>query len=104
MEKFNIQLGERIKEVREINNLTQEEFASEIGISVQQLYRIEKGFTGTNTNVLKKIVNKYKISSDYLLNESDSKIITHKESDDLEEKKEIIKGIIDLCELYKNMG
>lgn len=54
MEKFNIQLGERIKEVREINNLTQEEFASEIGISVQQLYRIEKGFTGTNTNVLKK--------------------------------------------------
>ena len=52
---MNELLGSRIKAYRKANNLTQEEVASQIGVSRQKYARIEAGLNSITLEILSKI-------------------------------------------------
>lgn len=63
----NIEVGKRIKYLREANNYTREVFADQIGISSKFLYEIETGKKGFSANTLLKISQALSVSCDYIL-------------------------------------
>jgi len=65
-------IGKRIKEIRISLNLTQEEFAHEIGIESAQVSRLENGAKGTSLNRLEIICDKFGMSIDYFMMPSSS--------------------------------
>lgn len=60
-------LGERIKYLRELLQLTQKDLASQAEISVVQLSRYETNDRKPDPEVLRKIVDALDTSADYLL-------------------------------------
>ena len=64
---LNVEVGERIKYLREANNYTREVFADQIGISSKFLYEIETGKKGFSANTLLKISQALSVSCDYIL-------------------------------------
>ena len=62
----NIESGRRVKEIRELRDKTQEEFAEELCISTSALKKIESGENGVSNNILRKLI-KMDVSSDYIL-------------------------------------
>ena len=52
-------ISEKIKKIRKLNNLSQEAFAESIGVSRQSIIAYEKGKTIPHTDVLVLICNKY---------------------------------------------
>lgn len=64
--------GNRLKELRKNNNLTQEEFADIIGADDSTISKYEKGKQIIATAFLYDICKKYNISADYLLGKTDS--------------------------------
>lgn len=65
--KFNIEMGRRIKDIREISGYTQEKFAEGIGVSVQYISDLERGKVGTSIPTLCKICTFLNASSDYII-------------------------------------
>lgn len=59
--------GQRVKEVRKQQNLTQERLAELIEVSPHYIYEIEKGLKCMSINVLSSISTHLEVSSDYLL-------------------------------------
>ena len=57
----------RLRELREINDLTQAEFASQIGMLQQQYSRYEKGEREPQLKHIRRICRKFKVSADWLL-------------------------------------
>jgi len=57
----------RLKELREENNLLQKEVARVLGISERNYSYIETGFTSLKYDVLIKLADFYKVSIDYIL-------------------------------------
>ena len=66
--------GNRIKEFRKENKITQERLASELNMARSALANYERGRTVIATPFLYTICHKYKISADYLLGKIDEKI------------------------------
>lgn len=64
--KINKESGGRLKKVREQRQLTQEQFADELGISVSAYKKLESGENGISTKRLRKLKT-MNISSDYIL-------------------------------------
>lgn len=64
--------GERIRNTREDLDILQQELADAVGINVSVLSRIEKGTRAIRDDELAKIANKLHVSSDYLLELSDT--------------------------------
>lgn len=61
-------LGDRIRELRKRDKLTQAELAKRIGISPSTLGRIEKGeIESTGTDILMKLAETFQVSTDFLL-------------------------------------
>lgn len=60
-------IGERIKELRQLHNLTREEVAEKAEISSKFLYEIEKGAKGLSADTLLKIARTLSCSCDYIL-------------------------------------
>lgn len=60
-------VSERIKEIRETNNLTQAEIANKLGISVSGYRKIEYGERDPNIDLIRDLSNMFNISSDYIL-------------------------------------
>lgn len=56
-----------IKQFRKKKNLSQEEFAEEIGISVRHLQRLEKNDENTRLSTFKKIVKALDIPDDEII-------------------------------------
>ena len=56
-----------IKQFRKTMNLSQEEFAEEIGISVRHLQRLEKNDENTRLSTFKKIVKALDIPDDEII-------------------------------------
>lgn len=56
-----------IKQFRKKMNLSQEEFAEEIGISVRHLQRLEKNDENTRLSTFKKIVKALDIPNDEII-------------------------------------
>ena len=61
------QIGERIRELREIQHYTREYFAEKIDISSKFLYEIETGKKGFSVNILKRMSEVLSVSCDYIL-------------------------------------
>ncbi len=68
----NIQIGERIRKVREDLNMSRETFSEMIDISDVFLGQLERGERSLSTKTLVKIVNYTGFSSDYFLFGTDS--------------------------------
>lgn len=66
-------LAERLIELRESNNLTQQELADKLGITRQSLSLYERAERTINIDVLLEISRFFKVSTDYLLGISENK-------------------------------
>ncbi|MCI8641622.1 MAG: helix-turn-helix transcriptional regulator [Clostridia bacterium] len=66
-------IGKRIRSLRLKNNMTQEELADEINISVAFISRIERGTVHINLKRLTQIAEILKVSPGYLLVGSNTK-------------------------------
>lgn len=57
----------RIRELREDHDLTQREIAKMLDMPQPQYYRYEQGFRDIPTDILIKLADIYKTSTDYIL-------------------------------------
>lgn len=64
---------ERLKELREDNDLTQEQFAEAVGLKREQYRRYETGINEIKASHIIKFAKFYNVSCDYLLGLSDDK-------------------------------
>ena len=63
----SIQIGARIRELREIQNYTREGLAEKVDISPKFLYEIEMGRKGFSANTLNEIAKALSVSCDYIM-------------------------------------
>lgn len=63
----SIQIGERIRELREIQSYTREGFAEKVDISAKFLYEIEVGKKGFSADTLSRISKALSVSCDYIM-------------------------------------
>ena len=63
----NKQVGERIRELREIQHYTREGFAEKVDISAKFLYEIECGKKGFSAETLCRISQALSVSCDYIM-------------------------------------
>ena len=64
---INIEIGARIKNVRETRGLTQERFAEQLDVSTQYISDLERGVTGASITNIVKICEILSVSCDYIL-------------------------------------
>ena len=62
-----VKSGERIRDLREKSDMTRQELAERIGLSVQALKKIELGMNGTKIDTLVEIADFFHTSLDYLV-------------------------------------
>ena len=81
---YNI-IGERLKKARLDKNLTQEQLAEQIDVSIAFLSRVERGSSHINLKRLTQICNLLDVSEGYILSgtSSDSENYLSKEFSDL---------------------
>ena len=60
-------VGQKIKELRQENGLTQEDLAEQLGVSFQAISRWENGTTYPDITLLPIIANMFDVTIDYLL-------------------------------------
>lgn len=85
-------LGTKIKNLRKLNNLTQEQLAESVEITPRQLVRLESGKNYPSIETLCKMSKVFNMSVNLLLNENE-----------VESKENVLKNeIIDLLSLAKN--
>lgn len=63
----NIEVGARIRELREIQNYTREGLAEKVDISAKFLYEIEMGKKGFSADTLCRISKALSVSCDYIM-------------------------------------
>ena len=68
MDKLN--MGNRIKEIRKRNGLTQEQLAERLDLSVDFVGQIERGLKLPSMQVFIRLVEVLNVSADYLLRDS----------------------------------
>lgn len=66
--KLNLEIGERIKEVRIAHNLSQEKMATRIGVESVSFYQnIEKGYNNISLEVLINLCKEFDVTTDFIL-------------------------------------
>ncbi len=90
---INITLGKKVKDIRLQNNITREVLAESIDVSSRFLADVESGKVGISLSTLKNICKYLGVSSDYLLNLTES-------DERYSEKTELINRINQLDEKY----
>lgn len=76
--KYQELINTSIKNLRKSNNLTQEEFAEKIDISIQGLSNIERNRYQPTADTIDKICKAFKITpAELLLGQNDNKIINN---------------------------
>ena len=65
--EINIQIGERIKQARELSGRTQEQLAEAIEVSPQYISDLERGVVGISIPTLKRLCTSLAVSSDQIL-------------------------------------
>ena len=63
----NLEIGERIRELREIQSYTREGLAEKVDISAKFLYEIEVGKKGFSADTLCRISKALSVSCDYIM-------------------------------------
>ena len=61
-------IGNRIKELREVKNITQEQLASDIRVSRQTISKWESGMVTPDSDNINLLCDYFDVSADYLLN------------------------------------
>ncbi|SKC79859.1 helix-turn-helix domain-containing protein [Maledivibacter halophilus] len=80
--------GDKIRSLREENKFTQSDLASKLGISTRTLYNYEKGkLFPKDIKVVKGLAEIFNVSTDYLMDEIDVKIMSEQESEFLSSAK-----------------
>ena len=64
----------RIKELRELNNETQEELGKILNVSKATISKYEKGTVEVSNDTLIKLANHFDVSTDYILGRTDTPI------------------------------
>ncbi|MCI8273775.1 MAG: helix-turn-helix transcriptional regulator [Clostridia bacterium] len=70
--KDDIEIGERLRSIRDGMHMTREEFSEKIDITDSFLGQIERGERALSVRTLKKVVKYTGVSADYLLFSKDS--------------------------------
>lgn len=60
-------MANRMKDLRELHDLTQKEIASALGITQRKYSYVETGTQPLTEELLIKLANYYKVSTDYIL-------------------------------------
>ena len=63
-------MGDRIRDARKKQRLTQEQLSENLGISVEFIGQIERGLKLPSMNVFIKLIEALNVSADYLLRDS----------------------------------
>ncbi|NSW91337.1 MAG: helix-turn-helix transcriptional regulator [Firmicutes bacterium] len=79
-------IGNRIKQLRKENNLTQNQFASLFGLYDSTISQYENGKREPEYDTLIKIANKFNVSIDWLLGRVESKDLVILETNNLPEQ------------------
>ncbi len=82
-----MRLHEKISIIRKMNNLTQEEFAEELGVSRQALSKWETGASVPDIQMLLKIADYYNVTLDQLARDDFDLLITQVSQNNLKETK-----------------
>lgn len=64
-------IGKKIKELREIKQITQEELAKYLGVAPQTVYKYEKEINEPDLKTTSKIAEYFNVTTDYLLGRTD---------------------------------
>lgn len=65
-------IGKKIKELREIKQITQEELAKYLGVAPQTVYKYEKEINEPDLKTTSKIAEYFNVTADYLLGRTDN--------------------------------
>lgn len=68
-----MRMDNRIRDLREDNDLTQQQVADKIGITQRKYSYIETGTQPLTDEILVKLANLYKVSIDYILKQTNNK-------------------------------
>ena len=60
-------IGEKIKELRTIKKITQEDLANYLGVAPQTVYKYEKGINEPDLSTTNKIAEFFDVTTDYLI-------------------------------------
>ena len=71
----NLKLPDKIKFLRKKNNLTQAKLSDLLEIERRQIYRYEIGEAKPSVENLKKLADIFKVTTDFLLDDSDESLI-----------------------------
>lgn len=98
------EVGERIKSLRKLRNMTRDEVANKSEISSKFLYEIELGKKGLSADTLVKIANTLSCSCDYIMtgeqedNKENKEVLLDKFEEEQRQRVREIMGIIEeLC-------
>jgi len=69
----NLRIGEKIRELRQIKNVTQEELAAYLGLSPQAISKWENGFSLPDVTLLPGLANFFEVTTDTLFGLTDQK-------------------------------
>ncbi|WP_144488821.1 helix-turn-helix domain-containing protein [Bacillus thuringiensis] len=90
-----MELNERVKLLRTEHKLTQEQFATDIGITKASVSKFEKGMKAPGRETLEKIADYFNVTTDYLLGRSEEPELTTEEDKIVSEEGKNIMAIIE---------
>lgn len=87
-------IGKRIKELRTINNLTQEDLAKKLFVTRNAISKWETGKGLPNVESIKLLAKTFNVSTDYLINDEEYQELTIINTRELEFNKNLIYALI----------
>ena len=102
-----VESGIRVKELRSVRNMTRQQLADEIGLSLDALRKIETGTNGAKIDTLVSIADVFHVSLDYLVCGCQQKAESASLLSGMNEKevqfiRNIVLSVIDNMKLIKN--
>lgn len=103
----NVEAGERIRELREMQSFTREGLAEKVEISSKFLYEIETGKKGFSADTLCRISHALSVSCDYIMFGEEKKhqsvqkiacVLEGLKPLQLRELQDILKILCDMCD------
>ena len=98
------EVGLRLKELRQRLNMTQVQWGEKLGISGSAVAKHENGVTFPTVKMLNILSSQYNVSMDYLLCGRGTLFHENKDTSDSNRLKNIIKGDIELEELFSQVS
>ncbi|KZD36517.1 XRE family transcriptional regulator [Bacillus wiedmannii] len=88
-------IGEKIKELRKNNKITQEQLGNAIGVSKMAISYFEKGKKSPGRESLEKIADYFNVTTDYLLGRSEDPELSEEENKIVTEEGKNIMALIE---------